>query len=434
MESEAPVELPGEVTAMFPLPDATGVCPDPHLRLGFEGRPSLGKNGKVRIFEAAQNDDPVVTIDLAQATVTDTIGGSQLKVPTGAYVDRNDVVFTLPSKGLGFGKTFYVTVEAGVVRGPGGDFSITDAMTWRFSTADAAPTDATTLHVAQATGGQYCTVQGALDKATQGTTINIAPGTYYGVMYVKDKQGLTLRGEDRETTILRGVNNNNLNPSTRGRALFGSEDLSDFTLENLTIENLTPQDGSQAEALALLSCDRCIVRNSTIRSLQDTLLWSGRVYADHCRIEGNVDYIWGTGAAYFNACEIHTLGRKGYNVQARNAANGHGYIFVDSKLTADPGITGDVLARIDVSEYPDSEVAYIDCEIGPHISAEAWTVTGGGAPSSLRFGEYKSRDQNGTLLDTSRRTQGSRQLSEGEAAQLRDPAVVFGGWVPTAAQ
>jgi len=111
-----------------------------------------------------------------------------------------------------------------------------------------------------------------------------------------------------------------------------------------------------------LSCDQCVVRDSTIRSLQDTLLWSGRLYAEDSLIEGNVDYIWGTGAVYFNRVEIKTVGCKGYNVLARNPQNGYGYAFIDSKLTADPGITGDVLARLDVA-YPYSHVAYIAGEM-----------------------------------------------------------------------
>lgn len=430
MPPEPDVELPAGLTRMFPLPTSTGACPDPSLRLGFAGKPTLGTSGRVRVYEVGNAGTPLATIDMAQTTVDDTLGGASFKLPRGAYVDGNDVVFTLPAKGVGFGKEVYVTIDPGVVTGPQGSFSITDNETWRFTTAPAAPSDTSTLRVAAGPGGQYCSLQGALDKASKGTTITVAPGTYYGVVYVKDKQGITVRGEDRAKTIIRGVNNNNLNPSTRGRALFGSERLSDFTIENLTIENQTPQGGSQAEALTLLSCDRCVVRKATIRSLQDTLLWSGRVYAEQCYIEGNVDYIWGTGAVYFNACEIRTVGRKGYNVQARNPQNGHGYVFVDSKLTADPGITGDVLARIDVSAYPHSEVAYINCELGPHISPEGWAITGGNAPASLRFLEYQSRDPSGRLIDTSRRLAGSRQLSQNEAAQLREPAAVLGGWTP----
>ena len=119
-------------------------------------------------------------------------------------------------------------------------------------------------------------------------------------------------------------------------------------IDTLTIHNVTPQGGSQAEALRLQSCDKCVVRNADILSLQDTLLWSGRVYAKNCYIAGNVDFVWGTGVAYFDACEIKTVGQAGAIVQARNGASAYGYVFVDSKLTADPGVTGQVLARIDV--------------------------------------------------------------------------------------
>ena len=152
--------------------------------------------------------------------------------------------------------------------------------------------------------------------------------------------------------------------------------------ENLTIHNLTPQGGSQAEALRLQGCDQCVVRHADIISLQDTLLWSGRIYANDCYIEGNVDYVWGTGAAFFDHCEIKTAGRAGYLVQARNPASTSGYVFVDSKLTADASVTGDMLGRIDVSVYPASQVAYINCQMGKHISPVGWTVTGGVAGGS----------------------------------------------------
>src|SRR5690606_31444894 len=95
-------------------------------------------------------------------------------------------------------------------------------------------------------------------------------------------------------------------------------------------------------------CDQCKISHTVVSSLQDTLLWSGRIYASDSLIIGNVDYIWGTGAAFFERCEVRTVGRKGYILQSRNTGQTSGYVFVDSKLTADPGITGDILARIEV--------------------------------------------------------------------------------------
>jgi pectin methylesterase-like acyl-CoA thioesterase len=433
--SESPVtpppDLPSGVTNMFPLPDARDLCPDPSLHLHFDAPPRLGSSGRVSVYDAANPGSPVAVVDMSRATVSDTVGGSMFTLNRGAYVDGNEVIFTLPARGLGYGKTFYVHIDQGVVTdGSGKPFTINNNNTWRFTTRAAAPSDVSLLRVSLDGEGEFCTVQGAIDAARDKTTISIGAGNYYGIVYFKNKNGLTLRGDDRAKTAIKGINNNDLNPSTRGRALFGTENVSELTLRNLTVHNLTPQGGSQAEALALLSCDKCVVRDANILSLQDTLLWSGRIYADNCYIAGNVDYIWGTGTVYFNECEIRTVGRKGYNVQARNGANTRGYVFVDSKLTSEPGITGDVLARIDVSAYPHSEVAYIDCEMGDHISPAGWQITGGNAPQTLKFVEYGSRSPNGTPIDTRQRLAGSRQLNSNDAAKYRDPAQVLGGWLP----
>ena len=406
----------------FPESGSVDQCPDASLRIRFDGPPRLGSQGKVRIFDAAAPGTPVHTLDLAALEVSDTIGGTRLQLPRPAHVHQNEVVFVLPAAGLAYGKTYFVAVDAGVVSGPDGEaVIIDDPQKWRFSTASAPPVDTSQLRVALDGIGQFCGLQRAIETAAPGATISIGPGAYFGVTSFQGKDGLRLRGDARETTLLLGVNNNNLNPSTRGRALFFAEDVSGLILENLTIHNQTPQGGSQAEALALLSCDQCTVRNSTVRSLQDTLLWSGRLYAVDSLIEGNVDYIWGTGTAFFHRVEVRTVGRKGYNVQARNSGANYGYVFVDSKLSAEPGITGDVLARIDVSAYPNSHVAYIDCELGPHIAPEGWLITGGSDTSGLRFWEYGSHDTDGNPIDTSQRAAGSRQLDASQAAQMRNP-------------
>ncbi len=174
--------------------------------------------------------------------------------------------------------------------------------------------------------------------------------------------------------------------------MIGGDSTNGLTITNLTIHNLTPQGGSQAEALRLESCDKCVVTSATIISLQDTLLWSGRLYAKNCLIEGNVDYVWGTGAAYFDGCEIRTIGRTGVIVQSRNPASSYGYVFVDSKITSDSGLTGIALARIDASVYPASHVAYINCQLSSGIAAAGWTITGSTDTSMLRFWEYQSVD------------------------------------------
>src|SRR4029079_219224 len=119
-------------------------------------------------------------------------------------------------------------------------------------------------------------------------------------------------------------------------------------------------------------------------------------------------------------------------VQARNTNTGYGYVFVDSKLTSDAGITGQVLARIDATQYPYSHVAYINCQMGPAIAAKGWTITPSGTTmtGNLRFWEYQSRDLSGAALDVTRRDPASKQIDSSQAAAMRDKATVLGGWNP----
>jgi pectin methylesterase-like acyl-CoA thioesterase len=417
----------------FPAPGATGLCPDPPLRLTFASAPTLGASGKIRVYDASSTATPVATVDMGASSYSETLEGLTYNMLRPAFVDGNDAVVYLPPHSLTYGKTYYVTVDSGAIVGPGGAVSVTSTTEWKFSTAAAAPSSAS-AGVALDGSQPFCTVQGALDavpaKNTAAVTITVQAGTYHEFLHLSQKSNVTILGTSRTGTIIEGENNANMNASTQTRSLVGVDNVTGVVFDTLTITNQTPQGGSQAEALRLQSCDKCVVRNANISSLQDTLLWSGRVYATNCTISGNVDFVWGDGVAYFNKCDIHTAGRSGAIVQSRNGATGYGYVFVDSTLTADSSVTGQVLARIDVSAYPASHVAYINCTMGSFIAPVGWTITGGTAVSQLRFWEYQSVDSTGKAIDVSHRATGSTQISSTEAAQMRDPTVVLGGWQP----
>lgn len=419
------------VLALYPPPGSIDRCADPVLRVRLEAPPALGGSGRVRLFDAASPTNPVAQLDMTVSSHTVTRGGATFTAKRAAYVENNEAAFYLDPELLERGRTYFVRIESGALRNAAGAaVAIEDELTWTFSTAAVAPAGAPTLTVRSDGSGDFCTPQAAIDAAGSGDrTIDIGPGAYHGIVYFRDKTKLTIRGAGRDATLLAGTNNESQNGGTAKRALIGVDDSTEITFERLTIHNRTPQGGSQAEALRMQRCDRCIVREASVLSLQDTLLWSGRVYARDCFIAGNVDFIWGTGTAFFEGCEIKTVGRKGYTVQARNGAGGYGYVFVDSRMTSDPGITGHWLGRVDASVYPASQVAYIDCELGSHIDPAGWQVTGVGG-GSLRFWEYGSTSPTGAPVDISQRHARSRQLSASEAAEMRDPATVLGGWIP----
>jgi pectin methylesterase-like acyl-CoA thioesterase len=106
-----------------------------------------------------------------------------------------------------------------------------------------------------------------------------------------------------------------------------------------------------------------------------------------------------------------------------------GFVFVNSRLTSDPGLSGHYLARIEADRFPNSRVAFVDCELGSHIAPAGWLVTGDDSATDLRFEEYGSHDAAGNPVDTSQRHPASRQLTAEEADALRDPAGVL-GWDP----
>ena len=424
------VNLPPGVVGRFPNSGATGICRDVPLRISFAGNVTLGNTGRIRIFASNQPNTAVGTVDMAATTFTDTIAGRATNLVRPVFLDGRDAVVYFRRNLLQPNTSYFVQVEQGVFRDAGGAATAVNGDTsWSFRTGgDPAPSN--NIVVQREGAGNFCTLQSALDAVPAGNTnrvtIDIRRGTYHEIGYLTGKPNVTLRGEDRAASIISYPNNDNLNPGTAARSMLTVLSSNGFVLQNLTLHNTTPQGGSQAEALRVRS-EQVTLRNSNFLSLQDTVLLEGHVYVGDSYIEGNVDFVWGQGATYFENSEIKLVGRSGVIVQARNGAGARGYVFVDSRLTADPGITNSALARVDATVYPNSEVAFINCQIGPHISAAGWTVTPAGAPlGNLRFFEFQSTDLNGQPLNVAGRLAGLPRISAAEAAQLRDRQAVLG--------
>ncbi|MDQ3622489.1 MAG: pectinesterase family protein, partial [Verrucomicrobiota bacterium] len=144
------------------------------------------------------------------------------------------------------------------------------------------------------------------------------------------------------------------------------------------------------------------------------MMFAAALFVENCLIEGDVDFIWGYGAVCFERCELRAL-HDGYYVQARNAAGRTGYVFIDCRLTAAPGVQKCWLARIEADRFPASHVAFLNCRMGSHIPAAGWLVTGGhGSP--LRFHEFQSTGPGGEPLDLSHRHPVSSRLDAAEAS------------------
>jgi|GEM_PF-905069 len=428
--------LPPSVTRLFPGSGTSGVCLDAPLTMTFAAAPTLGTKGTIAIYAKSNPSTAVDSVDIAASSYSDVIGGQTRNLVRPVFVDGTSAVIYLRRHKLSANTAYFVTVSSGtfVDAQKNAIGTVSGQTAWTFTTG-AAPTAATAMPVNRTGSGPFCTVQGAFDAipANDATTrtITVAAGNYHELLYLSGKKNLTLRGADRAGTVIRYPNNDKLNAGTSARPMFFANGTTDLTIENLTLYNTTPQDGSQAEALRV-QADRVTIRDVNLKSLQDTLLTAGSVYVVNSYLEGNVDFVWGNGPTYFDRCEIKTVGRAGAIVQARNGGTGYGYVFVDSKITSDAKVTGQVLARIDATVYPASNVAFLNCQMSSGIAAKGWTITPAGtsATGQLRLWEYQSTDASGALLNVSGRDPASKQLSASEAATLRNKPTVLNGWNP----
>jgi len=449
----------------FPAPRAASVCPDTPLRLAFAEPPTLGAKGKIEIHDAA--DDHVVdTIDVGARIATQSIGGLANYNYYSVIVTNNEAAIFPRHGALGYGRSYYVTIEAGTfARGSEACAAIASPTAWRFTTKAAPPADTTKLTVAGDGSGDFCTVQGAIDFVPAGnttpTTIHVRRGTYAEIVCVTDRHALTIRGEDRHATVIAYANNDKFNNQSGGNPFGGpnpdpaaaplaggaiyrrgvvlAHDVRDLTLANLTVRNITPQGGSQAEALILngTATARAVLEDLDLFSYQDTLQINGQACIAHCHIEGDVDFMWGTGPCFFEHCTCRSLRSGAYYTQVRNPPTNHGYVYSQCTFDGGPGVTGNFLTRIAPARFSASEVVLLDCTLTHAVGPAAWQLQGVGDTSRLHFWEFNSRDADGKPVDVSQRHGASRQLREptdaATIASYRDPAFVLGGgWNPRA--
>lgn len=451
--------------SLFPAAGATGVCPDTPLRLTFASPPVAG-TGLIRIIDAS-SEQAVDTIDVAQSAATKPIGG----IPGFNY---HPVIFTgnealvCPQPGvLVRGHSYFITLDAGAFQvGGAASAAISGSGSWRYTTRAKAPlAGAARLTVAADGTGDFCTVQGALDYIPEGNTapvtVFIRKGTYREIVVLTHRNAVTLLGEDRGQTVIAYANNALFNPDLNGnpfggakpdpraadpaqggavyrRGLLLAHRVEGLTVANLTLRNTTPVGGSQAESLILNGTThaRAILRDVDCFSFQDTVQLNGQTYLSNCRIEGDVDFMWGTGPCYFDGCTARSLRSGTYYTQIRNQGTNHGFVYEHCTFEGAPGVAGSFLSRIAPARFPASEVVLVDCTLTEAVSAAAWRFDQGGDAGGVHFWEAGSRRPDGQPVDVSRRFSGSRQLTADDAeliANYRSPAFVLGhGWSPGA--
>jgi pectate lyase/pectin methylesterase-like acyl-CoA thioesterase len=446
----------GAAVSSLPAIGERGVPPDAPLRLVFADAPVLSGQGSVRVYR--KRDQALVTVVRPGEAITalGAQGRQRLVRQRAITVDGKELRVRLP-QALERGVDYEAVIDAGLVRANG-----FKGARWSFRTTPYVPVG-DSITVDDDGRADFRTVQGALNHAMslpreKAVTINVRDGVYPELLYLGDKDNVSLRGQSVDATIIRAANSETRNPGSGtgqlpgtpgvggGRALFLAQDSDLLEIRDIALHNSTLRsDGHSAQAEAIFFTTdggRLSVRNAHFKSEQDTLQLQGYAWFYKSLIEGNVDFIWGNNrAALFEDSEIRTVGDSanpgsgGYLVQARTvAADQPGFVFLRSRLTRGPGPAGNLppdgatyFARSPGTANTWDNVAFIDNTVGPHIALDAWYRKPVPNPVQGGWREYGNKAEDGQP-----RSFGGAQLGRSEAERLSSRAAVFAArsWNP----
>lgn len=330
-----------------------------------------------------------------------------------------------------------------------------------------------TLRVSRAAAGAYPTISDALaatdqlyPDAEQAVTIHIDPGEYRERVEIH-RPHVTLAGETADSVRIVGSLGAKM-PSEDGSGVDGTlgtfrtytvlVDADDVRLENLTIVNDAGDGREVGQAIALYADgDRLVVDACCITGRQDTLFLGplpprevkpggfigpkqyaprrvGRQYFRRCRIEGDVDFIFGGARAYFEGCEIRSLNRdmdvNGY-VTAASTPEGepYGFVFHGCSFTAPDDVAPDsVYLGRPWREW--AQTVLIDCWLGQHIKREGWWDWN--KPAAHERARYVGASLHGPAGDAAGWAPWARELDATAAARYAREQVLAGadGWDP----
>jgi pectin methylesterase-like acyl-CoA thioesterase len=285
--------------------------------------------------------------------------------------------------------------------------------------------------------GDYKTINEAIQAAPDNnaitTIIKVKNGIYNEkVLVPSNKKKINLIGESREGTVLvNGDSAKTIGSDGKEVGTSGSYTLkaaaTDFTLENMTVQNSAGLNAGQAVAL-YAEGDRGVYRNVKLLGYQDTLFADkGRAYFVDSHIQGTVDFIFGNSPAVFENNVIQSAGA-GYVTAPSTESGKPGYVFINNQLTANDGVAaGTVDLGRPWRDYGSS--IFINTEMDAHIRATGWHEWYEGRSKTARFSEYLSYGEGG---NASLRYSWSKQLTAEEAAAYTIQAVLGGndGWNP----
>ncbi len=203
-----------------------------------------------------------------------------------------------------------------------------------------------------------------------------------------------------------------------------------FRAENITFVNSA---GPVGQAVALhVESDRAVFVNCRFLGNQDTIYASGensRQYFYNCYIEGTTDFIFGPSTAVFEACTIHSKSNSYITAASTTPGKKYGYVFIDCKLTAAPGVDKVYLGR---PWRAHARTVFIRSQLGAHIVPAGWENWGNAEnEKTAYYAEYKCT---GPGAVRSGRVGWSNELTDKEAQEYTVEKVLASGSIVIASE
>ncbi len=321
------------------------------------------------------------------------------------------------------------------------------------------------IHIAQDGSGDYSTITEALTSTAMfpeqdPVTLFIHNGIYKERLTIT-RPYLTLLGESRDNTILTynlyaKMPSDDIGKLGTFRSYSCIIDTHDFTARSLTFENSSGKGPDVGQALAVYADgDRLFFDNCRFLGGQDTLFTAplppkevepngfagpkqfaprlfGRHYYRNCCLEGDIDFIFGGAAAYFEGCEFFSKNTgKPVNSFVTAASTPqeqeYGYVMENCRFTGNCPPHSAYLGR-PWREY--AKTVLLHCEIGEHICEEGWDDWNKPyAHKTVFYAEYQNR---GPSADMKKRPEWVKALTDQEAARFTKHNVLSGNdhWNP----
>ncbi len=201
--------------------------------------------------------------------------------------------------------------------------------------------------------------------------------------------------------------------------------------------DVTSKAATERSTALIVEGDQSEFNNCKFIGSQDTLYMgdSTHTYYKNCMIEGNTDYIFGSGNAVFDGCELRFCGYSdtamgGYITAGRsnNKTDYAGYLFRACTITNKDGMqhTGGYFGR---PWDAGADITFLNTVIANNgaITDEGWTSMSGVAPTAAKYKEFGTTYADGTAVDTSKRVTGV--ITAEQAANIN--AMSYLGWTPT---